>query len=309
MLPAYMSYLSSGIDSRDVIACLGLISDTHMPDRCLALPASLTNVFRDVDMILHAGDVGALWVLDQLSAIAPVIAVHGNDELAGAQNALPYEQVIVVGGQRILLCHTHDPNRIAELELRKEDRWAPKLTRWAKFTERSEASMLVFGHTHIPMAVQQGNALLINPGAIASGSMITRQVYQTVALLFIRCDQKSIVVHVDLNAPQQPFDTTFDREAGFAAVSNRYSKSLFDPDIAASWSPMEARLRQVLVDPAMVPVFNVFLDLLRRSAYRHWENSTSTISRTELLDLLNEAGANPIVPASVIADFKMFLDA
>ena len=307
MPPAYVSYLPSQIDPISVIACLGLISDTHMPDRCLAFPSSLVDVFCDVNMILHAGDVGALWVLDQLSAIAPVVAVHGNDELAGAQFALPYEQVIVVGGQRVLLCHTHDPGRAAELEMRKEDRWAPKLVHWAKFAEKSEASVLVFGHTHIPMAVQQGNVQLINPGAIASGSMVTRQAYQTVALLFICRDLKPVVIHVDLKVPGKSFDTVFDWEAGFSAANKRYSSSLFDSATAVCWQPIEAQLRQMLLDPATVPVFNVFRNVLRKSVHHHWTNATSTITKEELLSLLNKAATNPIVPASVIADFKAFL--
>jgi len=40
---------------------------------------------------------------NRLSAITPVIAVHGNDETAAAQQELPYQQLIVVAGQRILL--------------------------------------------------------------------------------------------------------------------------------------------------------------------------------------------------------------
>ena len=52
-----------------------------------ALPASLLDIFAGVDLILHAGDIGELWVLDELSHIAPVVAVHGNDETAEATEA------------------------------------------------------------------------------------------------------------------------------------------------------------------------------------------------------------------------------
>ena len=67
-------------------------------------------VLRGVDVVLHAGDVGELWALDRLSAIAPVIAVHGNDETADAQQELPYQQLVVAGGARILLTHAHYPD-------------------------------------------------------------------------------------------------------------------------------------------------------------------------------------------------------
>ena len=46
-----------------VVACLGLISDTHMPKRWPSLPAAVFDALRGVDLLLHAGDVGQLWVL------------------------------------------------------------------------------------------------------------------------------------------------------------------------------------------------------------------------------------------------------
>ncbi|MCA9945325.1 MAG: metallophosphoesterase family protein, partial [Anaerolineales bacterium] len=70
-------YLPASIDPKDVIATIGLMSDTHMPQRWAALPPVLGHIFANVEMIFHAGDVGELWVLDELSQIAPVIAVHG----------------------------------------------------------------------------------------------------------------------------------------------------------------------------------------------------------------------------------------
>ena len=54
---------------------IGLLSDTHIPHRMTQLPQAVLDALVGVDVILHAGDVGELWVLDRLSAIAPVIAV------------------------------------------------------------------------------------------------------------------------------------------------------------------------------------------------------------------------------------------
>jgi len=50
--------LFSPVPAEKVVACVGLISDTHMPERCAALPASTFEVLHGVDLILHAGDVG-----------------------------------------------------------------------------------------------------------------------------------------------------------------------------------------------------------------------------------------------------------
>ena len=70
-------FLPPGVDASTVVARVGLVSDTHMPERCAELPPSLFDVLAGVDLLLHAGDVGELWVLERLSAIAPV--VYGRD--------------------------------------------------------------------------------------------------------------------------------------------------------------------------------------------------------------------------------------
>ena len=49
---------------------LGIISDTHG-----LLRPEVFEVFREVDHILHAGDIGSAALLDELEAIAPVTAV------------------------------------------------------------------------------------------------------------------------------------------------------------------------------------------------------------------------------------------
>ena len=55
--------LPVGLDVNRVAAYIGLVSDTHMPQRLAALPVNLFTVLAGVDLLLHAGDVGELWVL------------------------------------------------------------------------------------------------------------------------------------------------------------------------------------------------------------------------------------------------------
>ena len=63
-----------------IVCTIGIVSDTHFQDRSFDLPERLGAVWADVDLILHAGDIGDLCVLDLLGKFAPTIAVHGNDE-------------------------------------------------------------------------------------------------------------------------------------------------------------------------------------------------------------------------------------
>src|SRR5262247_251704 len=139
MPPVCDRFLPPELPTERVAARIGLVSDTHMPERCAALPPSLFDVLQGVELVLHAGDVGELWVLDQLSALAPVVAVHGNDDTADAQRELPYQQVVAVAGQRIVLTHAHYPDRAQELGSRRDDAWGPKLERRAAFGRRAGA--------------------------------------------------------------------------------------------------------------------------------------------------------------------------
>ena len=146
-------YLPPEVAPEALAAVAGLVSDTHLPERLDALPPALFQVLAGVDVVLHAGDIGELRVLDELSRVAPAVAVHGNDDTPEAQRELPYQQVLTLAGQRIVLSHTHYPDLEQEMASRREDAWGPKLSRRAGFGHRAGAGIVVWGHTHIPLAV------------------------------------------------------------------------------------------------------------------------------------------------------------
>ncbi|HEU5318988.1 MAG TPA: metallophosphoesterase family protein [Chloroflexota bacterium] len=210
-----------------VAACLGLISDTHYGDRLDALPAVVHDIFRDVDLILHAGDVGRLQLLDELGRTAPVVAVHGNDEIfPETQRELPYQQLLHFAGQRIVLTHAHHPDQAQEMESRKDDAWTAKLARRAAFGHRAGASIVVYGHTHIPTDVLHDGVRLVNPGALASGNHKMRQARRTVALLHLHQNGGASVVHVDLASPDRPFTFHIDWPAGFRTAMLQFQEPL-----------------------------------------------------------------------------------
>ncbi|HKW09843.1 MAG TPA: metallophosphoesterase family protein [Gemmatimonadaceae bacterium] len=121
---------------------IGLISDTHGLVRREVFPA-----FTGVELILHAGDVGED-VLEELSAIAPVLAVFGNtDPRDDPRLAESIERTI--GGTRIHVSHGHElgsptPERLL-----------------AKY----DADVIVYGHTHQQKVIEAGGRLVVNPGA------------------------------------------------------------------------------------------------------------------------------------------------
>lgn len=77
---------------------IGVISDTHIPKRAKRVPDAALRHVEDVELILHAGDLSSLAVLDQLEAYAPVVAVQGNVELPEVTARLPIKRELVVGG-------------------------------------------------------------------------------------------------------------------------------------------------------------------------------------------------------------------
>ena len=130
---------------------IGVVSDTHVPDRAAALPPVLFEAFQGVAMILHAGDLTSKRVLDELEAIAPVYAVHGNMDPPELVRLLPARRTVAVEGVKIGLIHGHGPDR-------------------SKTPERAlgaftDVQCVVFGHTHAPMCERRGGVLLFNPGS------------------------------------------------------------------------------------------------------------------------------------------------
>jgi putative phosphoesterase len=123
----------------DSIKSLALISDTHG-----LLRDSVTDALRDVDLIIHAGDIGNRSLLQRLEAIAPVIAVRGNvdHELL----YLPLAEVVSVNGRLIYVLH--------DLSLLDFD---PATAGFA---------MIVSGHSHRPRIHRQAGVLYVNPGSI-----------------------------------------------------------------------------------------------------------------------------------------------
>lgn len=273
------------VTPRNLAKRVALVSDTHMPDRCTAFPASLLNTLGGADLILHAGDVGELWVLDQLGQLAPTCAVHGNDDTRESIRELPEQQLVSVAGCRILLWHSHYPEESAEMAARESDAWAPKLDRLADRGRRAGASVVVFGHTHIPLACWHGGILLVNPGALASGNYVTHQLVQTAAQLVIPRDGPPRVQHIDLARPDQPFDPHVDLSAGFQAAAARFCGYIIEPDMVGV---LTRHLINRLVEPA------ASLAVLRRLAHLCWDGALPLITRSILLDQIKDDPGVPL---------------
>ena len=278
---------------------IGLISDTHLPDRCRALPPTVFDALAGVDLVLHAGDVGALSVLDELAAIAPVIAVHGNDETEGAEHVLPFQQVMFVAGRRVLLTHGHIPDRAQEHANRKVDDWQPKLARWADQAHTAGASIIVYGHTHIPWFIEFDGVWIINPGAIASGSHHMRQGVQTVARMTLsdathHNSAPPDVAYVNL-ADLRPYEPAVDVNAGF--VASIINEVIATPDLMAHYDWFFQEVYPLAPDPVR--------NAVRRVMFRCHDGEIALMDTPDLVaELLNAPDVPGDAKARVEARFR-----
>ena len=69
---------------------IGLISDTHMPGGATEIPSQVFDVFKGVDLIVHAGNIYTVSILDDLEAIAPVKAAGSLDRDKPSHGAVSY---------------------------------------------------------------------------------------------------------------------------------------------------------------------------------------------------------------------------
>lgn len=147
---------------------LGIIADTHVPDRRANVNPRALDIFRaaGVAAILHAGDVSVRRVLDQLGDIAPVHAVRGNRDWY-ALGALPLRQVFTFDGIRVGM--VHGQGRLVEYLWDKVDYMLHGLDQ-ERFKRRALATftdvdVVIFGHMHVPVNEWVNGQLLFNPGS------------------------------------------------------------------------------------------------------------------------------------------------
>lgn len=131
---------------------IGVLSDTHIPLNAQRIPKEVLQGLKGVDLILHAGDLINLDVLDDLKAIAEVRAVCGNMDSLQVREALKRKEIIKVGSVKIGLMHG-----IGSPEGLKE--------RIVKDFEGDGVDVIVFGHSHSPINEKKKKVLLFNPGS------------------------------------------------------------------------------------------------------------------------------------------------
>lgn len=141
---------------------IGLITDTHVPEARRSLWDEVYEVFRGVDLILHAGDMHDVVVLDWLEEVAPVIGVRGNGDdgtsgrtVAPNDPRLAYNQILDIDGIRIGMTHdfSHLELPSANLDVRLQRHF------------EGPVHVVVAGDTHTPLVQTLRGVLIVNSGS------------------------------------------------------------------------------------------------------------------------------------------------
>jgi uncharacterized protein len=119
---------------------IGLISDTHG-----LLREEAVRALAGSELIIHAGDVGKLEILDALKALAPVVAIRGNIDTEAWASTLPQTAVAEAGSVRFYVLHD-----LHALDLD---------------AEAAGFHVVISGHSHKPGKSERGGVWYINPGS------------------------------------------------------------------------------------------------------------------------------------------------
>ncbi|MFQ5611356.1 MAG: metallophosphoesterase family protein [Anaerolineae bacterium] len=160
---------------------VGVLADTHLPYRLKALPEQIKEIFKDVDLILHAGDVDRLECLSPLADVAPIYAVRGNvhfGDWSDGGRDLPLTVELTLAGRNVILTHGHLTgwrgwvSKVPHLLF--YDILRPRLGALNHITIRHlarqhpQADVVVFGHTHAACCLRRNGTLFFNPGPVAT---------------------------------------------------------------------------------------------------------------------------------------------
>jgi putative phosphoesterase len=147
---------------------LGVLADTHIPDRAPQLNPRVLEIFQHakVNAILHAGDVSTSGVLDELRQVAPVYAVQGNRDIFYLRQ-LPMQIEMEFEGISVGMAHGHGTfSRYMVDKIHRALRGRMVGIYLQRLLQAFPAKhVIVFGHLHVPCNFHLEGKLLFNPGS------------------------------------------------------------------------------------------------------------------------------------------------
>jgi putative phosphoesterase len=130
-----------------------VISDTHMPVPDNKLPEALIKELKDCELLIHAGDLTELSVLDVLKKLVHTEAVVGNMDSHKVRRALPEKKILQLGKFRFGIIHGYGSPR--------------NLINYIQEKFKGEKlDCVIYGHSHTPSIDKVGDTIYFNPGSL-----------------------------------------------------------------------------------------------------------------------------------------------
>jgi putative phosphoesterase len=157
---------------------IGVISDTHMTEPHPLLEMVAQTYFKNVDLILHAGDLTHICVLDAFKH-KEVLAVAGNSDSPEVKDRLPGKETIILKHFKIGVIHG----------------WGFPVGLERRLDSSFEGlHCLVYGHSHRPANHHREGVLYFNPGAFSGGIFSLWR--RTVGILTIERDIRGEIIRL-----------------------------------------------------------------------------------------------------------------
>ena len=156
---------------------IGVISDTHLDEYDEKMRKRIEEHFSNVDMILHAGDIVDLSVLEMFGD-KEIRAVCGNMDNFSVKQKYPEHLLFEINGLKFLLIHG----------------WGTPWGLEEKISARfNDVNCVVYGHTHKPANHRKDNILFFNPGSAVE---IYFNSSQTICILEIDKDIEGRIIKI-----------------------------------------------------------------------------------------------------------------
>lgn len=131
---------------------IAILSDTHIrkhPEKIIKL---IDKHFKNVDMIIHAGDYISSEVVSILKKHKNFIGVWGNNDNDTIKSVLKEKELINLKGYRVGIYHGHGSNNNTA-------------NKAYEIFSNDKVDIIIFGHSHKPIIFTKNKTLMINPGS------------------------------------------------------------------------------------------------------------------------------------------------
>ncbi len=129
---------SGKLDSKSYL--VGVISDTHG-----LLRPEAEKYLKGSDLIIHAGDIGSVEIVNKLKKLAPVKTIRGNIDKDKWTEEFPETLDLKIRNIRLFVIHN-----IKDLEFNHE---------------KKKYDLIISGHSHKPSIKEENGVIFLNPGS------------------------------------------------------------------------------------------------------------------------------------------------